>query len=68
MFSDLLRADRGRNGFTVEQATRRPGVSEVAYRKLDAGERWPRWETYDRVEEIVRFRRIDALRKRLGTK
>ena len=33
----------------TEQAARRLGVPLVAYRKLEAGERWPNWETYDRI-------------------
>jgi transcriptional regulator with XRE-family HTH domain len=49
MFSDLLLADRERNGLTVEQVARRLGVPSVAYRKIEAGERWPSWETYDRI-------------------
>jgi transcriptional regulator with XRE-family HTH domain len=49
MFSDLLRADRERAGLSVDQAARRLGVSPVAYRRLEAGERWPSWETYDRI-------------------
>jgi transcriptional regulator with XRE-family HTH domain len=31
MFSDLLLADRERNGLTVEQMARRLGVSPLAY-------------------------------------
>ena len=49
MFSDLLLADRERNGLTVEQVAQGLGVSPISYRKLEAGERWPSWETYDRI-------------------
>jgi transcriptional regulator with XRE-family HTH domain len=49
IFSDVLRQDRQRAGLTAEQAARRLGVSAVAHRKLEAGERWPSWETYDRI-------------------
>jgi len=49
MFSDLLSCDRERAGLTVDQAARRLGVPLGAYRKLEAGERWPSWETYDRI-------------------
>jgi transcriptional regulator with XRE-family HTH domain len=49
MLSDLLRHDRERSSLTVEQAARRLGVPLVAYRKLEAGERLPSWETYDRI-------------------
>jgi transcriptional regulator with XRE-family HTH domain len=53
MFSDLLLADRERNGLTVEQMARRLGVSPLAYRKFEAGERWPDWRTYDRIERLL---------------
>jgi hypothetical protein len=33
----------------MEQAARRLCVTPVVYRKLEAGERWPSWETYDRI-------------------
>jgi transcriptional regulator with XRE-family HTH domain len=49
MFSDLLRGDRERNGLTVDQAARRFGVRPDVYRQLEAAERWPGWETYDRI-------------------
>ena len=49
MFSDLLSQDRERSGLTVEQAARQLGVSAVAYGELEAGERWPEWETYGRI-------------------
>jgi len=49
MFADLLRHDRERSGFTVEQAARRLGISPAAYHALEAAERWPEWETYDRI-------------------
>jgi DNA-binding XRE family transcriptional regulator len=49
MFAELLRHDRERHGLSVEQAARRVGVPPVAYAKFEAGERWPSWETYDRI-------------------
>jgi transcriptional regulator with XRE-family HTH domain len=49
MFSDLLRQDRERFGLSVDEAARRLGVTPSAYRELEAGERWPSWETYDRI-------------------
>ena len=47
MFRD--RSNCERFGLTVELAARRLGLPPVAYRKLEAGERWPSWETYDRI-------------------
>jgi transcriptional regulator with XRE-family HTH domain len=52
MFSDLLRQDRERSGLTTQQAARLLGVAVVAYRELEAGELWPSWETYDRIERL----------------
>jgi transcriptional regulator with XRE-family HTH domain len=51
MFGDLMRWDHERAGLTAEQAARRLGVSPVLYLKLEAGHRWPSWETYDRIAE-----------------
>ena len=45
--------DRERYGLSVEQAGRHPGVSPVAYGKLEDGARWPSWETYDRIGSVV---------------
>jgi transcriptional regulator with XRE-family HTH domain len=51
MFSDLLRRDRERAGLSVEQAARLLRVAPAGYRSLEAGDRWPSWETYDRIAE-----------------
>ena len=53
MFSDLLRRDRERYSLTVEQAAWRLGVPTAAYGKLEAGERWPNWETSDRIAAVT---------------
>jgi transcriptional regulator with XRE-family HTH domain len=57
MFSDLLRGDRERSDLTIEQAARRLGVPPAAYRKLEAGERWPSWETYAGIATAFRWPR-----------
>lgn len=49
MFSDLLHRDRERSGLSVDQAARPLDVTQSAYPGLEAGERWPHWETYDRI-------------------
>ncbi len=51
MFSDLLRRDRERSGLSIGQAAGRLGITLAAYGQLEAGERWPSWETYDRICE-----------------
>jgi DNA-binding XRE family transcriptional regulator len=49
MFADLLHRDRERSGLTVEQAARRFAITPAAYRALETAERWPEWETCDRI-------------------
>jgi DNA-binding XRE family transcriptional regulator len=49
IFSDKLERDRKRWGLTVGQAAWRFGVRPSEYRQLEAGERWPSFETYDRI-------------------
>ena len=45
----MLAEDRRRAGWSVEQAARRLGVSIGAYRELEAGDRSPNFETWDRI-------------------
>jgi transcriptional regulator with XRE-family HTH domain len=52
MFAQLLHRDRERYGLSIEQAARQLGVSPAAYQALEAAERWPDWETYDRIERL----------------
>ncbi len=49
MFPDMLKRDRRRRGFTVGQVAWRLGVSVREYRELEAGERFPTFETCDRI-------------------
>ena len=49
MFSDLLHQDRKRAGLSIQAAAQRLGVSVREYRELEAGTRWPSWETFDRI-------------------
>jgi DNA-binding XRE family transcriptional regulator len=63
MFSDLFRQDRERSGLTIEQAARRLGVPLGAYRKLEAGRRWPDWTTYDRIAAAFGWRGRSRLRR-----
>jgi DNA-binding XRE family transcriptional regulator len=48
----MLEQARIRAGWSVGQAAWRLGVSVREYRGLDAGERWPNWETFHRVCEL----------------
>jgi DNA-binding XRE family transcriptional regulator len=45
----MLAEDRKRAGMSVEQATRRLGVTQAIYREIEAGTRTPAWETWDRI-------------------
>ena len=45
----MLEHDRKQAGWSVEQAAWRLGVSVRTYRELEAGERQPAWETWDRL-------------------
>jgi predicted transcriptional regulator len=45
----MLEDDRKRAGWSVGQAAWRLGVSVREYRELEAGTRWPSFETWDRI-------------------
>jgi DNA-binding XRE family transcriptional regulator len=49
MFRRMLEDDRKRAGWSVGQAAWRLGVSVREYRKIEAGESWPNWETFHRI-------------------
>jgi predicted transcriptional regulator len=49
MFADVLQRDRTRWGLSVGQAAWRFGVSPAVYREIEAGTRWPTFDTYDRI-------------------
>ena len=49
MFRKMLQEDRKRAGWSAGQAAWRLGVSVREYRELVAGERWPSFETWDRI-------------------
>ena len=48
-FPDMLRRDRERWGMRECQAAWRFGISVREYRELEAGERSPTFETWDRI-------------------
>jgi predicted transcriptional regulator len=45
----MLEEDRRRAGWSMGQVAWRLGVSVHEYRELEAGERWPSFETWDRI-------------------
>jgi hypothetical protein len=49
MSTDMLEHDPKRSGFSVGQVAWRLGVSPREYRELEAGERTPDFETWDRI-------------------
>jgi transcriptional regulator with XRE-family HTH domain len=52
MFGDMLRRDRERSGLSVGQAAWRFGVRPSEYREIEAGTRWPSFDTYDRIAKL----------------
>jgi DNA-binding XRE family transcriptional regulator len=48
-FRMMPEEDRKRAGWSVGQAAWRLGVSIREYRELETGDRWPNWETWDRI-------------------
>jgi transcriptional regulator with XRE-family HTH domain len=48
----MLEHDRKRAGWSVGQAAWRSGVSVREYREIEAGERWPNGETFNRICEL----------------
>lgn len=43
-------------GWSIGQAARRLGVSVREYRELEAGERVPNWETFERIGRLFGWR------------
>jgi transcriptional regulator with XRE-family HTH domain len=52
MFGDMLRRDRERWGLSVAQAAWRFGVRPSEYREIEAGTRWPDFDTYGCIAEL----------------
>ena len=48
----MLADDRKRAGWSVEQAAWRLGVSVPTYREIEAAERVPAWEMWDRIYNV----------------
>jgi transcriptional regulator with XRE-family HTH domain len=48
-FPKMLRQDRRRAGFTVDETARRLGVTRREYRELEAGKRSPTFATWNRI-------------------
>jgi predicted transcriptional regulator len=66
MFADTLRRDRTRWGLSVGHAAWRFGVRPAAYRELEAGTRWPSFETYDRICKLFGWPQAFAWRRQLS--
>jgi hypothetical protein len=48
----MLREDRERSGFTVDEIAWRLGASQREYRELEAGRRLPEFRTSDRMRKL----------------
>jgi hypothetical protein len=51
-FPGLLQKDRERQGFTIDQVAWRLGVKPQEYRELEAGDRMPDFDTWDRIFKL----------------
>jgi len=49
MLPVILERDRKRAGWSVARAAWELGVNIREYREIEAGTRWPNWETFDRI-------------------
>ena len=49
MLPTMLADDRRRAGWSVARAAYELDVSIRTYREIEAGERWPNFETWDRI-------------------
>jgi transcriptional regulator with XRE-family HTH domain len=49
MYSTMLERDRKRSGLGLARAAWLLGVSVPELRELEAGTRWPDFDTYDRI-------------------
>ena len=52
MLPTMLEEDRKRAGWSVGQAAWEVGVTVREYREIEAGERRPNWETFNRICEL----------------
>jgi transcriptional regulator with XRE-family HTH domain len=48
----MLREDRERAGFTVDELAWRLGVTRSEYRELEAGKRFPTFATWNRISKL----------------
>jgi hypothetical protein len=53
MFRKMLEEDRLRPGWSFGQAAWHLGMGVREYREIEAGERWPNWETFHRAATSV---------------
>jgi ribosome-binding protein aMBF1 (putative translation factor) len=52
LFGDFVRRDRERSGLSTAQAAWRFCVSTRVYREIEAGTRWPDFDTYLRMSTL----------------
>jgi hypothetical protein len=52
MLPKMLEHDRKQAGWSMWQAAWRLGASIREYRELEADERWPNFETWDRISKL----------------
>ena len=52
MLSDMLQRDRKREGLRLARAAWLLGVSVRELREIEAAERYPTWNTYEKICEV----------------
>jgi predicted transcriptional regulator len=52
MLTDILRRDRKREGLRLARAAWLLGVTVRELREIEAGERYPSFDTYDRIQKL----------------
>jgi predicted transcriptional regulator len=52
MFRKMIEDERRRAGWSVGRAAWELGVSIREHQELEAGTRWPSWETFDRICQL----------------
>ena len=66
-FPDMLRRDRERWGMRECQAAWRFGVTVRKYRELEAGERFPDLDTWDRISKLYGWPKTFVGRERVAS-
>jgi transcriptional regulator with XRE-family HTH domain len=59
MLGQLIQRDREQAGLTLGEAPRRLHIPPRQLERIEAGEIWPDWETYDRIVRLTHPQQFD---------